>query len=112
MANNMSVTLKAKDANASNSTGKTKFKISDLDFYYGDFHALKNLNMDIEENIVTAFIGPSGCGKSTFLKTLNRMQDLVSYAKVDGLISLDGQDIYQKNYGTSATFFAVMSLFF
>ena len=98
MANNMSVTLKAKDANASNGNGKTKFKISDLDFYYGDFHALKNLNMDIEESVVTAFIGPSGCGKSTFLKTLNRMQDLVSYAKVDGLISLDGQDIYQKNY--------------
>ena len=70
MANNMSVTLKAKDANATSGTGKIKFKISDLDFYYGDFHALKNINMDIEENLVTAFIGPSGCGKSTFLKTL------------------------------------------
>lgn len=98
MANNMSVTLKAKDANATSGTGKIKFKISDLDFYYGDFHALKNINMDIEENLVTAFIGPSGCGKSTFLKTLNRMQDLVSYSKHDGLIALDGQDIHQKNY--------------
>lgn len=98
MANNMSVTLKAKDANATNEARKTKFKISDLDFYYGDFHALKNINMDIEENLVTAFIGPSGCGKSTFLKTLNRMQDLVPYAKHQGLISLDGQDIHQKNY--------------
>lgn len=76
----------------------TKFQIKDLDFYYGDFKALKNINMNIEENIVTAFIGPSGCGKSTFLKTLNRMQDLVSYARVDGLISLDGEDIYQKGY--------------
>ena len=54
--------------------------------------------MEIEENLVTAFIGPSGCGKSTFLKTLNRMQDLVPGAKVDGLIELDGEDIYQKNY--------------
>lgn len=98
MANNMSVTLKAKDANATNGAGKVKFKISDLDFYYGDFHALKNINMDIEENLVTAFIGPSGCGKSTFIKTLNRMQDLVPYAKHQGLISLDGQDIHQKNY--------------
>ncbi|MGO4929139.1 phosphate ABC transporter ATP-binding protein PstB [Fundicoccus sp. Sow4_D5] len=94
----MSVTLKAKDANATNGAGKVKFKISDLDFYYGDFHALKNINMDIEENLVTAFIGPSGCGKSTFIKTLNRMQDLVPYAKHQGLISLDGQDIHQKNY--------------
>lgn len=98
MANNMSVTLKEKDVNAMNSTRKIKFKISDLDFYYGDFHALKNVNMDIEENLVTAFIGPSGCGKSTFIKTLNRMQDLVSYAKLDGLIALDGQSIHQKNY--------------
>lgn len=79
-------------------TNNVKFNIKDLDFYYGDFHALKNINMDIEENLVTAFIGPSGCGKSTFIKTLNRMQDLVSYAKVDGLIALDGQDIYAKNY--------------
>lgn len=75
-----------------------KFRIKDLDFYYGDFQALKNINMDIEENIVTAFIGPSGCGKSTFLKILNRMQDLVPGARVDGTVELDGQDIYRKNY--------------
>ena len=79
-------------------TKPIKFNIKDLDFHYGDFHALKNINMEIEENLVTAFIGPSGCGKSTFLKTLNRMQDLVPGAKVDGLIELDGEDIYQKNY--------------
>lgn len=79
-------------------TNNTKFQIKDLDFYYGDFQALKNINMDIKEKVVTAFIGPSGCGKSTFIKTLNRMQDLVSYARVDGLIALDGQDIYEKGY--------------
>lgn len=75
-----------------------KFNIKDLDFYYGDFKALKNINMEIEENLVTAFIGPSGCGKSTFLKILNRMQDLVSYAKVDGLVELDGEDIFQAGF--------------
>ncbi|AXY26569.1 phosphate ABC transporter ATP-binding protein [Suicoccus acidiformans] len=79
----------------------TKFKIQDLDFYYGDFQALKGINMDIEEKLVTAFIGPSGCGKSTFLKTLNRMQDLTPGAKVDGLIALDGEDIYQKDYNVN-----------
>ncbi|MBG9984413.1 phosphate ABC transporter ATP-binding protein [Aerococcaceae bacterium DSM 111022] len=74
----------------------TTNNIKDLDFYYGDFQALKNINMEIEENLVTAFIGPSGCGKSTFIKILNRMQDLVSYAKVDGTVELDGNDIYGK----------------
>ncbi len=77
-------------------TNNIKFNIKDLDFYYGDFQALKNINMEIEENLVTAFIGPSGCGKSTFIKILNRMQDLVSYAKVDGTVELDGNDIYGK----------------
>lgn len=79
-------------------TNKVKFNIQDLDFYYGNFQALKNINMEIEESYVTAFIGPSGCGKSTFIKTLNRMQDLVSGARVDGLIQLDGENIYQKDY--------------
>lgn len=79
-------------------TKKAKFQIKDLDFYYGDFQALHNINMDIEENLVTAFIGPSGCGKSTFIKTLNRMQDLVPSARVDGLVTLDGNDIYERNY--------------
>ncbi|WP_028125329.1 phosphate ABC transporter ATP-binding protein PstB [Eremococcus coleocola] len=82
-------------------TNPIKFDIKDLDFYYGEFKALKNINMAIESNKVTAFIGPSGCGKSTFLKTLNRMQDLVPGTRVDGLIRLDGEDIYQKNYNVN-----------
>lgn len=79
-----------------NMANNTKFLIKDLDFYYGDFHALKNISMDIQENLVTAFIGPSGCGKSTFLKILNRMQDLTPGTKVKGSVQLDGMDIYDK----------------
>lgn len=75
---------------------KAKFLIKDLDFYYGDFQALKDINMTIEENLVTAFIGPSGCGKSTFLKILNRMQDLTPGTKVNGTVELDGMNIYDK----------------
>lgn len=75
---------------------QSKFSIQNLDFYYSDFHALKNINMEIEEKIVTAFIGPSGCGKSTFLKILNRMQDLTPGTRVDGSVLLDGMDIYDK----------------
>ncbi len=71
-----------------------KFSINDLDFYYDNFQALKNINMDIEANGITAFIGPSGCGKSTFLKTLNRMNDLIEGVKIDGEVKLDGIDIY------------------
>lgn len=80
---------------------KVKFDIQNLDFYYGDFQALHNIDMEIEEKLVTAFIGPSGCGKSTFLKILNRMQDLVPGTKVDGLVTLDGQDIYNRNYNVN-----------
>lgn len=80
---------------------KVKFDIQNLDFYYGDFQALHNIDMKIEEKLVTAFIGPSGCGKSTFLKILNRMQDLVPETKVDGLVTLDGQDIYNRNYNVN-----------
>lgn len=65
-----------------------------MDLYYNDFQALKKVNLEIEENGVTAFIGPSGCGKSTFLKSLNRMNDLVEGCKIQGEILLDGQDIY------------------
>ena len=72
-----------------------KFKISNLDLYYGDFHALKDINMSIHANEVTAFIGPSGCGKSTFLKSLNRMNDLVEGCKITGNVLLDGEDIYK-----------------
>lgn len=75
-----------------------KFNVTNLNLYYGDFHALKNVNMQLEDKVVTSFIGPSGCGKSTFLKTLNRMQDLVPSARVEGLIELDGKNIYGKNY--------------
>ena len=71
-----------------------KFEINNLNLHYGDFHALKNINMNIEKNQITAFIGPSGCGKSTFLKTLNRMNDLVDGVKIDGNVYLDGKDIF------------------
>ena len=74
---------------------KYKFDISNLNLHYGDFHALKDVNMQIEANKITAFIGPSGCGKSTFLKTLNRMNDLVENCKIDGKVLLDGTDIYK-----------------
>lgn len=73
---------------------ETKFSVKGLDLYYGDFHALKNINLDIEEKEITAFIGPSGCGKSTFLKTLNRMNDLVEGCKITGDVRLDGQNVY------------------
>lgn len=71
-----------------------KITIKDTELYYRDFHALKNINMDIVENEITAFIGPSGCGKSTLLKSLNRMNDLVEGCKITGDIRLDGEDIY------------------
>ena len=71
-----------------------KFEIKDLNLYYGDYHALKNINMNLAENEITAFIGPSGCGKSTFLKCLNRMNDLVEGCKITGSLTLDGEDIY------------------
>ena len=73
-----------------------KFDIGHLNLHYGDFHALKDVNMKIEANKITAFIGPSGCGKSTFLKTLNRMNDLVENCKIDGNVLLDGKDIFKE----------------
>ena len=69
-------------------------QIENLDLFYGDFQALKNVNMEIQANEITAFIGPSGCGKSTFLKTLNRMNDLVAGCRITGKVTLEGQDIY------------------
>lgn len=69
--------------------------IENLDLFYGDFQALKNINMEIDENQITAFIGPSGCGKSTFLKTLNRMNDLVEGCRTTGKVTLGGEDIYR-----------------
>ena len=73
-----------------------KFKITDLNLYYGKFWALKNINMEIREKEITAFIGPSGCGKSTFLKSLNRMNDLIPDCKITGEILIDGVDLYGK----------------
>ncbi|WP_367108984.1 phosphate ABC transporter ATP-binding protein PstB [uncultured Psychrobacter sp.] len=73
-----------------------KITIRDLNFYYGDFQALKNINIDIPEKMVTAFIGPSGCGKSTLLRTLNRMYDLYPSMSAEGQISLDGKNILGK----------------
>ena len=71
-----------------------KFTIENLNLYYGDFKALKNINLNISPNEITAFIGPSGCGKSTLLKSLNRMNDLVEGCRINGKVLLDGQDIY------------------
>ena len=72
-----------------------KFDIQNMELNYGDFHAIKNVNLNIPPNEITAFIGPSGCGKSTVLKSLNRMNDLVPDCKIKGLITLDGEDIYK-----------------
>lgn len=71
--------------------------VKNLDLYYGDQKALNGINMDIEKNSITAFIGPSGCGKSTFLRTLNRMNDLIPNVKIDGEVIYDGKNIYDKN---------------
>lgn len=73
-----------------------KIKIEKLDLFYGNFHALKNINLNIEQNRITAFIGPSGCGKSTLLKSLNRMNDMVEGCRITGKIFLDGDDIFDR----------------
>ncbi len=90
----MSVTLAEHIAGAQEVAAEVKIRVRDLDFYYGDFHALTGVNVDVKANSVTAFIGPSGCGKSTFLRCFNRMNDLIPGTKVGGTILLDGQDIY------------------
>ncbi len=71
-----------------------KFEVKNMNLYYGNFHALKDVNLGIKEKEITAFIGPSGCGKSSLLKSLNRMNDLVRECKIEGKLLLDGQDIY------------------
>ena len=76
----------------------SKLSISNMNLWYTDFQALKNLNIDINENEITAFIGPSGCGKSTFLKSLNRMNDLVPGCRIEGNLLLDGQNIYAPDF--------------
>ncbi|HZK88347.1 MAG TPA: ATP-binding cassette domain-containing protein, partial [Anaerovoracaceae bacterium] len=75
-----------------------KFGIKGLDLYYGKFQALEKINMDIYANKITALIGPSGCGKSTFLRTLNRMNDLIPGVTIEGDIRFDDEDIYDKDY--------------
>ena len=80
---------------------KVKISTQDLNLYYGENHALKNINLDLYENKITAFIGPSGCGKSTYLKTLNRMNDLVPNVKIEGTVLLDGEDIYDPQVDTT-----------
>lgn len=76
---------------------KAKISVKNLSLFYGDFQALKKVNLDMLENKITALIGPSGCGKSTFLKTLNRMNDLIEGVRVKGKVLLDGVDIYDSN---------------
>lgn len=78
-----------------------KISAKHLNLYYGENHALKDINMDIKKNAVTALIGPSGCGKSTFLKSLNRMNDLVENVKITGEITLDNENIYDENVDTT-----------
>ncbi len=75
-------------------TRPTKVEARDLNFYYGEKRALENINIAIQSNVVTAFIGPSGCGKSTFLRTLNRMNDIIPDTRVEGTVEIDGQNIY------------------
>jgi phosphate transport system ATP-binding protein len=76
-------------------TGQTKIAAEDLDVFYGDDHAIKGVSMEIPEKSVTALIGPSGCGKSTYLRCLNRMNDRIKSARIDGSVKLDGEEIYQ-----------------
>ena len=81
--------------------GETKISVNNLYLYYGKNHALKNVSMEIKEKAITALIGPSGCGKSTFLKTLNRMNDLVDGVRIEGTIKIDGEDIYGRDIDTT-----------
>ena len=90
-------TAKKAKAKAKTNDAEIKIEARDVNVYYGDTHAIKSVDIDIEANTVTAFIGPSGCGKSTFLRCLNRMNDTIDVARVTGEIRLDGNDIYDKN---------------
>lgn len=79
----------------------SKISVKKLNLHYGDNHALRDVDMELKEHAITAFIGPSGCGKSTFLKCLNRMNDLVECVRIDGQVLLDGEDIYDKRVDTT-----------
>ena len=87
---------------------KNKIEIKNLNLYYGDFHALKDININIKEKSVTALIGPSGCGKSTFLRTLNRMNDLIDSVRIEGSLKLDGIDINQYDEKRWEWFFKIL----
>ena len=82
-------------------TLENKIVTTDLNLHYGTNHALKDINLNIYTNKITAFIGPSGCGKSTYLKTLNRMNDLVDGVKIEGKVMIDGEDIYDPRVDTT-----------
>ena len=82
-------------------TEKVKLYVRDLNFYYGSFHALKHINLDVPEHKVTAFIGPSGCGKSTLLRTFNRMFELYPEQRADGAVTMDGEDILKTKLDVS-----------
>ena len=94
MNNVPTMTVAAQRAATAEATD-TAFTVENLDFYYGSFHALKKINMEIQKNEITALIGPSGCGKSTFLRILNRMNDLEGNIRVEGRVCLEGVDIYK-----------------
>ena len=80
---------------------ENKIEIHNMNLHYGDFHALHDINLDIKENEITAFIGPSGCGKSTLLRSLNRMNDLVPNVTINGKVWIDGEDIYDPKVDTT-----------
>ena len=88
--------LQEEAGEASAVPSKTKIAVKNLDLYYGEFHALHNINMDMPENKITAYIGPSGCGKSTLLRTLNRMNDLVEGCRIEGEVVIDGENVYAR----------------
>ena len=92
----MNINLELADKKAPIS-GEVRISTRDLNLYYGDFQALRNITLDIPENAITAIIGPSGCGKSTFLRLFNRMNDLITGVMVEGSVELDGVDIYDKD---------------
>src|SRR5262247_1851399 len=84
-----------RDPQPANGRETLKIDVERLSFFYGEKRALEDISIKIQPNVVTAFIGPSGCGKSTFLRTLNRMNDIIPGARVEGRVSIDGQDIYR-----------------
>lgn len=90
----MKITIGAKESSTIPENIQEAFRIRHLDLYYGDFHALKDINLSLGTNEITAFIGPSGCGKSTLLKSLNRMNDLVEGCRITGEVTLNGENIY------------------